>query len=109
MHEVSLCQSAVEIIEQQARQHQVKKVTGVWLEIGALSCIEESALRFVLISRAAEPWHTVVNCISCIVLLKHGVGIVVKVLMSTLTTPLALNVTVLTSKLRTVTACESKN
>ncbi|HHR5882033.1 TPA: hydrogenase maturation nickel metallochaperone HypA [Providencia alcalifaciens] len=46
MHEVSLCQSAVEIIEQQARQHQVKKVTGVWLEIGALSCIEESALRF---------------------------------------------------------------
>lgn len=46
MHEVSLCQSALEIIEQQAKQHGVNKVTAVWLEIGALSCVEESAFRF---------------------------------------------------------------
>lgn len=46
MHELSLCQSAVEIIQQQAEQHDVKRVTGVWLEIGALSCVEESAVRF---------------------------------------------------------------
>ncbi len=46
MHEVSLCQSTLEIIEQQAKQHNVHKVTGIWLEIGALSCIEESAFRF---------------------------------------------------------------
>lgn len=46
MHELSLCQSAVEIILRQAEQHDVKRVTGVWLEIGALSCVEESAVRF---------------------------------------------------------------
>ena len=46
MHELSLCQSAVEIVQQQAEQHGVKRVTGVWLEIGALSCVEESAVRF---------------------------------------------------------------
>ena len=46
MHELSLCQSVVEIIEQQAQQHGVQRVTGVWLEIGALSCVEESAVRF---------------------------------------------------------------
>lgn len=46
MHELSLCQSAVEIIQQQAEQHGVTRVTGVWLEIGALSCVEESAVRF---------------------------------------------------------------
>ncbi|MFP1455785.1 hydrogenase maturation nickel metallochaperone HypA [Escherichia coli] len=47
MHELSLCQSAVEIIQRQAeQQHDVKRVTAVWLEIGALSCVEESAVRF---------------------------------------------------------------
>lgn len=46
MHELSLCQSAVEIIQQQAEQHGVARVTGVWLEIGALSCVEERAVRF---------------------------------------------------------------
>ncbi|MTH46682.1 hydrogenase maturation nickel metallochaperone HypA [Intestinirhabdus alba] len=46
MHELSLCQSAVEIVLQQAEQHGVTRVTGVWLEIGALSCVEESAVRF---------------------------------------------------------------
>ena len=35
MHELSLCQSAVEIIQRQAEQHDVKRVTAVWLEIGA--------------------------------------------------------------------------
>jgi len=46
MHEVALCQSTLEIIEQQAKQNRVNKVTAVWLEIGALSCVEESAFRF---------------------------------------------------------------
>lgn len=46
MHELSLCQNAVEIIEQQARQNGASKVTGVWLEVGVLACVEESALRF---------------------------------------------------------------
>ena len=46
MHELTLCQSAFDIIEQQAQANNVKRVTGVWLEIGALSCIEESAVHF---------------------------------------------------------------
>ncbi|WP_039056982.1 hydrogenase maturation nickel metallochaperone HypA [Enterobacter sp. Bisph1] len=46
MHELSLCLNAVEIIEQQARKNGAQRVTGVWLEVGALACVEESALRF---------------------------------------------------------------
>jgi hydrogenase nickel incorporation protein HypA/HybF len=46
MHELSLCLSMAELIEQQARQHNAQRVTKVWLEIGALACIEEQALRF---------------------------------------------------------------
>lgn len=46
MHEISLCQNTLEIIEKHAREHNVSRITGVWLELGALSCVEESALRF---------------------------------------------------------------
>ncbi|MGL4666368.1 MAG: hydrogenase maturation nickel metallochaperone HypA [Saezia sp.] len=46
MHEVSLCQSAVELIEKQISGHSVQKVTAVWFEAGATACIEEEALRF---------------------------------------------------------------
>ncbi|TKI06483.1 hydrogenase maturation nickel metallochaperone HypA [Martelella alba] len=46
MHEMSLSQSALDLIMQQARRHGAHKVTDVWLEVGALSCIEQSALRF---------------------------------------------------------------
>ncbi len=57
MHELSLCQSAVEIIQRQAEQHDVKRVTAVWLEIGALSCVEESASVLVLKLSATERWR----------------------------------------------------
>lgn len=50
MHELSLCQGALELIEQQARLHHAARVTVVWLEMGALSCIEEGALRFCFTS-----------------------------------------------------------
>jgi hydrogenase nickel incorporation protein HypA/HybF len=46
MHEITLCQRALELIEQQARQHGARRVTGVWLKIGAFSCVERSALAF---------------------------------------------------------------
>lgn len=46
MHEISLCLSTLDLIETQARLNGAKRITAVWLEIGALSCIEESALRF---------------------------------------------------------------
>lgn len=46
MHELSLCQNLVDILEQQARAHNAKRVTSVWLELGAHACVEESALQF---------------------------------------------------------------
>lgn len=46
MHEITLCQRALELIEQQAATHGARRVTGVWLKIGAFSCVESSALRF---------------------------------------------------------------
>ena len=46
MHEITLCQRALELIEQQAVQNHAKRVTGVWLKVGAFSCVETSALTF---------------------------------------------------------------
>lgn len=46
MHEITLCQQALELIEQQAHQHHAKRVTDVWLRVGAFSCVESSALQF---------------------------------------------------------------
>lgn len=46
MHEITLCQRALEIIEQQAAHHGARRVTGVWLEVGAFSCVESSAMEF---------------------------------------------------------------
>ena len=63
MHELSLCQSAVEIIQRQAEQHDVKRVTAVWLEIGALSCVEESAVRFISTMRSVRS-VTASGCVS---------------------------------------------
>lgn len=37
MHEITLCQRALELIEQQAAQNHATRVTGVWLKIGAFS------------------------------------------------------------------------
>ena len=46
MHEISLCESLREILEEQAVQQGFEKVTRVWLDIGPLSCVEPEALRF---------------------------------------------------------------
>ena len=46
MHEITLSQRALEIIEQQAQQAGAHRVTGVWLKVGAFSCVEASALTF---------------------------------------------------------------
>ena len=35
MHEITLCQRALELIEQQAVQNHAKRVTGVWLKVRA--------------------------------------------------------------------------
>lgn len=46
MHELSLCQNMLDIVEQQCKTHHIKKVTDLWLEIGTLSCVELDALKF---------------------------------------------------------------
>ena len=46
MHEMSLCESVLQIIEQQAQTQQFRRVKTVWLEIGALSGVEPEAMRF---------------------------------------------------------------
>lgn len=46
MHELSLCEGILQIIEQQASLQNFEKVTTVWLEIGKLACVEVEAMRF---------------------------------------------------------------
>lgn len=54
MHELSLCQNAVAIVLEQAALAGARRVTGVWLEIGALACVEENALRFSFASACTQ-------------------------------------------------------
>lgn len=46
MHELSICQSLIDNIEDAARQHAFTKVTQVTLEIGQFAGVELEALRF---------------------------------------------------------------
>ena len=76
MHEMTLCQGLVKILEEQAATHAYSRVKTVWLEIGPLAAVEPEALRFSfdvaargtlaenakleIITRAASAW-----CFSC--------------------------------------------
>jgi len=46
MHEMSLCESILDILEQQASEQNYHKVSTVWLEIGTLSSVEPDAMHF---------------------------------------------------------------
>lgn len=46
MHEMSLCESVLDILEQQALAQHFSRVKTVWLEIGQLSSVEPDAMRF---------------------------------------------------------------
>lgn len=46
MHEISLLESVLETLEDQARQQNFSQVKQITLEIGALSCVAVDALRF---------------------------------------------------------------
>lgn len=48
MHELTLALNIVQILEEQALERRFNRVKQVWLEIGAQSCVEESALLFGL-------------------------------------------------------------
>ena len=46
MHELSLAESVLQIIEDAATEQKFMRVKTVWLEIGRLSCVEKEALQF---------------------------------------------------------------
>jgi hydrogenase nickel incorporation protein HypA/HybF len=46
MHEMSLCESIMEIVENEAQRQRFSKVNSVRLEIGALSGVEPDAMTF---------------------------------------------------------------
>ncbi|MDX8405173.1 MAG: hydrogenase maturation nickel metallochaperone HypA [Mariprofundus sp.] len=46
MHEMSLCEGVIQLIEDQAVQQHFTRVNTVWLEIGALAGVEIVAMRF---------------------------------------------------------------
>jgi len=46
MHEMSICASVVQSLEEQAKVHSYSRVKTVWLEIGPLAAIEPEAMMF---------------------------------------------------------------
>lgn len=46
MHEMSLCESIVQLVEEQASQQAFSAVKKIWLEIGSLSGVEIDAMKF---------------------------------------------------------------
>jgi len=46
MHEMSLAEGVLQVIEDSAKAHGFTKVKTVWLEIGALAGVEVEAMRF---------------------------------------------------------------
>ncbi len=46
MHELSLCEQVLQLIEDNAKTEGYRRVKRVWLEIGELSCVESESLRF---------------------------------------------------------------
>lgn len=46
MHEMSLMESALQLVEKTARAQGMSRVTGVWLEIGQLAAVDVEALKF---------------------------------------------------------------
>lgn len=46
MHEMSLCEGILKILEDNAKSQGFERVKTVWLEIGTLSCVEPEAMRF---------------------------------------------------------------
>ena len=46
MHELSLCEGILQVLEDQASEQDYARVKTVWLEIGALAAVEVEAMRF---------------------------------------------------------------
>ena len=76
MHEISLCESIIELIDEQALAQEFERVQTVFLEVGKLSCVEPEAMRFAFTSVAARTCAEgaklvidhlpgLANCVSC--------------------------------------------
>jgi hydrogenase nickel incorporation protein HypA/HybF len=48
MHEMSLAEGVLQVIEDAARQQGFTRVKAVWLEVGQLACVQADALAFSL-------------------------------------------------------------
>ncbi|MCF6209605.1 MAG: hydrogenase maturation nickel metallochaperone HypA [Gammaproteobacteria bacterium] len=46
MHEMSLCEGVLQVLQDSARQQGFLRVKTVWLEIGALASVDVEAMRF---------------------------------------------------------------
>ncbi len=46
MHEMSLCEGVLHVLQNEAKKQGFKRVKTVWLEIGDLSSVEPEAMRF---------------------------------------------------------------
>ncbi|MDD5391563.1 MAG: hydrogenase maturation nickel metallochaperone HypA [Thiothrix sp.] len=46
MHEMSLCEGVLQVLEDEAKRQNFTKVKSVWLEIGTMSGVEIEAMRF---------------------------------------------------------------
>ncbi|PLY14618.1 MAG: hydrogenase maturation nickel metallochaperone HypA [Sedimenticola sp.] len=46
MHEMSICEGILQVLEDQAKTQSFERIKTVWLEIGPLAGVELSALRF---------------------------------------------------------------
>ncbi|OQX13146.1 MAG: hydrogenase maturation nickel metallochaperone HypA [Thiothrix lacustris] len=46
MHEMSLCESVLQVLETEAQRQQFSRINTVWLEIGVMSGVEIEAMRF---------------------------------------------------------------
>ena len=46
MHEMSLCEGIVQILQEQAQTHHYSRVKTVWLELGSFTTVEIPALEF---------------------------------------------------------------
>lgn len=58
MHELALAQNIIELLEEQAVNHQFSKVKQVWLEIGVMACVEVPALHLAWTSPLVIPLLT---------------------------------------------------
>jgi len=53
MHEMSLCESIIDTVDQQASLHGYQQVVAIHLEIGSLSCVETEAMHFAFAAVAS--------------------------------------------------------